>query len=229
MYCIQCGVKLADSEEKCPLCGLEVCRPQLPPRTGEKSYPPFQKKKVSRFGTVALLTLLLTLPAVVTLLCNLVINGAVTWSGYVVGALLLLYVTAVLPLWFKKPNPVVLVPCDFAAVALYLLYICLYTGGKWFLPFALPVTGLMALGVTALVVLCRYLRRGHLYIFGGAAVYFGLALLLTEFLLNRSFGFTWGLVWCWYPMAALVLLGIWLLVLAISRPLRSRMHRRFFI
>ena len=29
MYCIKCGVELADSEKKCPLCGTVVFNPEL--------------------------------------------------------------------------------------------------------------------------------------------------------------------------------------------------------
>lgn len=31
MYCIKCGVKLADSEKKCPLCNTIVCHPEFEP------------------------------------------------------------------------------------------------------------------------------------------------------------------------------------------------------
>ena len=51
------------------------------------------------------------------------------WSGFASGGILLLYVLTVLPLWFKRPNPVIFVPVDFAAIILYLLYIDLATGG----------------------------------------------------------------------------------------------------
>ena len=30
MYCIKCGVELADSERVCPLCGTRVFHPDLP-------------------------------------------------------------------------------------------------------------------------------------------------------------------------------------------------------
>ena len=81
---------------------------------------------------------------------------------------MLLYILAVLPLWFRRPNPVIFVPADFAAIGLYLLYINFATGGHWFLTFALPVTGTIGVLVTTVVTLLRYLSRGYLYIFGGA-------------------------------------------------------------
>lgn len=72
------------------------------------------------------------LPAVITVLCDWRINGTIVWSGFAVGGLLLLYILAVLPLWFKRPNPVIFVPIDFAAIGVFLLYVNYATGGHWF-------------------------------------------------------------------------------------------------
>lgn len=88
-----------------------------------------------------MLTVLLALPAVLSILCDWRVNGRIVWSGYSVGGAALLYVMVVLPLWFRRPNPVIFVPVDFAAIGLYLLYINFATGGHWFLTFAFPVTG----------------------------------------------------------------------------------------
>ena len=125
MYCISCGVKLADSERKCPLCGLEVYHPRLPRAVGENMYPvnQYPEQTVSPWGIRMLVLVCFLLPLLTVLLCDLPIHGRITWSGYVIGALVLLYVVAVLPWWFQKPNPVIFVPVDFAAVGVYLLYI----------------------------------------------------------------------------------------------------------
>ncbi len=232
MYCIQCGVKLADSEKQCPLCGTVPYHPELARPAGERLYPNdrYPAPQVSPWGLLVMVSVLFLLPVLITLLCDLQIHRAVTWSGYVIGALLVGYVMLVLPFWFRKPNPVIFVPCAFAAVGLYLLYINLATGGHWFLSFAFPVVGFLGLTVTAVVTLCRYLWRGRLYIFGGAFVALGLFMPLMEFLLNVTFGFhTTFFSWSLYPLIALVLLGGLLLFLAICRPARESMERRFFL
>ena len=36
MYCIKCGVKLADTEKKCPLCGTVVYHPEFPPQNAKE-------------------------------------------------------------------------------------------------------------------------------------------------------------------------------------------------
>lgn len=230
MYCAKCGVKLADTEMICPLCGTrahpDVVRTPEKPLYPAGQNPPTQVNSKAVHVVVAVLFLL---PLLICLQCDLIITGTVTWSGYVIGALVLSYVCLALPLWFRKPNPVVFVPCGFGAAAVYLLYIDLATGGGWFLGFGLPVTGFLALLVTAVVALMRYVRRGALYIFGGAIMALGLFLPLMGWLLNGTF-FSGGFaLWSLYPMTVLVLLGGLLLFLAICRPARETMQRKFFI
>ncbi|MFR0733175.1 MAG: DUF6320 domain-containing protein [Oscillospiraceae bacterium] len=128
-----------------------------------------------------LFTIIALAAAAVCLLVDLSLWSRVTWSGYVLGALAVAYVLLALPLWFRRPNPVVLLPVDFVAVGLYLLYINLKTGGGWFLSFAFPVTGIACLLTTTVVALAHYLRRGYFFIFGGASTAGCSAMLVSCF------------------------------------------------
>ena len=231
MYCINCGVKLADTEKRCPLCGTVVFHPELNRPEAEALYPQDQvpvPKVNSRIANV-IVTAAFLLPILITLLCDLQMNGGVTWSGFVIGALLAGYVILVLPTWFRKPNPVIFVPCGFVAVGRYLLYISLATGGHWFLSFGFPVTGAVGLIVTTVVTLLRYVRRGRLYVFGGAAIALGAFMPVMELLMNLTFHFQKFKWWSLYPMIPLVLLGGVLIFLAAYRPARESMERKFFI
>ena len=232
MYCVNCGVELADSETVCPLCGTRVFHPDLSRKPADAPYPPDDRVKpedVNRSGILFVLTMLALLPVVICLLCDWRINGAIVWSGYASGAIALLYVLIVLPMWFRHPNPVIFVPIDFAVIGLYLLYIDLATGGHWFLSFALPVTGAIGLLLTAVVTLLRYLHAGYLYILGGGLILGGGVAVLIEFLINVTFGIHKALLWSIYPLAAGVILGGMLLVIAICKPLRKSLHRKFFL
>jgi len=161
--------------------------------------------------------------------CDILLTSSVTWSGYVIGGLLVLYVAAVLPGWFRKPNPVIFTPCTFAAIGLYLLYINLATGGGWFLSFAFPVTGFICLLVTASVTLLRYVPRGLLYILGGATVTLGLFMPVMELLLAVTFQSITFVGWSWIPLTGLALLGGTLIFFAICRPAREAAERKLFI
>lgn len=231
MYCINCGVKLADSEKQCPLCLTKVYHPEISQKDADPLYPPqrYPALQVSPTGTRVILTVLFLLPLLICLQCDLLLSGGISWSGYVSGALVVLYVAIVLPSWFRKPNPVIFVPCTFAAVGAYLLYINFATAGSWFLSFAFPVTGFIALVVTAVVTLLRYVRKGMLYIIGGAFIALGAFMPLMEFLLVLTFSSVEFVWWSLYPLTALVLLGGTLIFLAICRPARETMERKLFI
>ena len=232
MYCVKCGVKLADSEKVCPLCGTRVFHPDLPQPQGEPPYPPDPRphnEEVSRSGVLFILTVLALLPAILFILCDWRINGSIVWSGYASGGVALLYILVALPLWFRRPNPVIFVPIDFVAIGLYLLYINFATGGHWFLTFALPVTGTAMVLVTTMVVLLRYVPGGALYICGGALLGSGGFAVLLEWLLNVTFHLHDTFLWSFYPLAVCTVLGAMLLVIAMCKPLRRSLHRKFFI
>lgn len=232
MYCIRCGVKLADSEKCCPLCGTVPFHPDIHREEGAPLYPPerYPKQQVSRKGFLGVVSILLLIPVLVTLICDLSLHGGVTWSGYVVGAIALCYVVTVLPLWFRRPNPAILVPCGFAAVGLYVLYIDLSVKGGWFLGFAFPVIGFLGVLVSVVVILTRYLRRGALlYIYGGALIALGAFLPVMELLMKILFRLPKFVGWSWYPLVALAALGGALIFLALCRPARETMERKLFL
>ncbi len=231
MYCINCGVKLADSEKRCPLCGTIPFHPDFVRQEGETLYPVDRvpKFKAGKGAVLAAITLLLLIPIFVTLICDVSIHGGVTWSGYVVGGIALLYVAAVLPQWFTSPNPVIFVPVTFVATGLYVLYIDLEVHGGWFLSFAFPIVGILGLLVTAVVALCRYTRGAVLYIFGGALIALGAFLPLMEHLMMVTFHLPRFIGWSWIPMAPLVLLGGGLIFLALCRPAKEAVERKLFL
>lgn len=231
MYCINCGVKLADGEKRCPLCGTVAFHPDIPRPEGIPLYPPdrYPNTKVGIKAILGAVTILLLVPILVTLICDLSMHHRVTWSGYAVGGILLCYLFCVLPQWFQRPNPVILVPCSFAATGLYVLYIDLSVHGGWFLSFAFPVVGFLGVLVTAVIVLTHYTRGGAFYIFGGALIALGAFMPLMEYLMTVTFHLPKFMGWSWYPLVALVVMGGALIFLAICRPARESAERKLFL
>ena len=121
MYCINCGVKLADTEKVCPLCNTTVYHPDLVREDVRPLYPENRRPKL-KAGSGALcgaILILLFIPLLVTFLADYHFDKSLNWFGFVAGALLVAYVTFALPLWFRRPNPVIFVPCSFAAAIAY--------------------------------------------------------------------------------------------------------------
>lgn len=213
------------AERRCstPICPADRASLPIPP-----DHRP-RVDEVSRAGVLFVLTVLFVLPAVISVLCDWRMGNGIVWSGYVVGGLVVLYVAVVLPLWFKRPNPAIFVPIDFIVIGLYLFYINFATHGHWFLTFALPVTGAAMVLVTTMVVLLRYVPGGALYICGGALLGSGGFAVLLEWLLNVTFHLHDTFLWSFYPLAVCTVLGAMLLVIAICKPLRRSLHRKFFL
>lgn len=231
MYCMNCGVKLADTEKHCPLCGTSVYHPELKQPQGEPQYPLYHYPdlRVGPKTALLIITGLFLLPILITLPCDLAVDGQFNWFGYVAGGLSIAYVMFVLPSWFQKPNPAIFVPCSFLSVGLYLLYINLATGGNWFLTFAFPLIAFLGLLSTAVATLMRYVRRGRLFIFGGAFLSLGLYIPVMEFFIVYTFSGLRFTGWSFFPLVPLVLLGGFLIFLGICRPARETMERKFFI
>lgn len=232
MYCMKCGVELAEGERVCPLCGLKAYHPGIGNNDGAKLYPVSRVPSydtVNRKGLLFLLTVAFIVPIIITLLCDLTITGHFSWSGYVIGGIILLYISSVLPAWFKAPNPVIFIPVFFAAVVCYLLYIDIATGDEWFLSFAFPAVGALGLIVTAITAVIKYVKRGYWYISSAAVLAVGGYTVLVEFLLYITFGIKTAFPWSFYPLAGCLVIGGALMVIAISKPLRRRVQKKFFI
>ena len=231
MYCVKCGVALADTEKKCPLCGTTVYHPELTQPDVPPLYPNrrVQEPHIHPWGVLLIITVLFLLPISICLVCDWSFNGQIQWAGFVVGALGILYVMFVLPAWFRHPNPVIFVPSSFAAICVYLLYINCAVDGHWFLSFAFPVTGYLCVLLTAFVTLHRYTRKGALYINGGACLAFGGFMLLLEYLLHINFGLPGIGTWSPYPLIVFTLLGMTLIVIAIVPAFRESLEKKFFL
>lgn len=232
MYCIKCGVELADSEKKCPLCGTVVYNPDS---RQDETPGPFPKdvqihEEFNRSGILFILTFIFIIPALLTLICDLSLNSDITWSGYCACSIAFVYLVTTLPVWFRKPNPVIFVSADFIGGVLLLFYINQRAGGNWFLTFALPVTCGIAVITIAVISLLKYIgKRGYLYIYGGGLIATGGFMMVIEALLNLTFGLRVSFVWSFYPLIVLTLIGAMLLIIAICKPLRESLRKKFFI
>lgn len=229
MYCINCGVKLAQTEKKCPLCNTVVYHPDFQQSAEQPLYPSNKVPKVSSRNKVfnGVVIILFFIPLLVCLFADLSLDGKIEWFGFVAGALVVSYLAFGLPLWFKKPNPVIFVPCNFLSIAIYLLYISFATKGSWYFNFALPIVCGICIITCTVVTLIYYLRKGKLYIVGGAFMALGAFMVLVEFLMIKTFNIHF-VGWSIYPLVVLFLFGGLLIYVAINSSAREVLERKLF-
>jgi len=229
MYCIQCGVKLQEGAESCPLCGTPVVdvRAEKQPTVQSWSdlYP--AQKRHGQLLVISLITTVLMAASLGCLIFCLRTARNASWSGYVMLGCALLWVCFIFPLFFRKWKPMIFLPVDFACLAGFLLYICAKTGGSWFLSFAFPVTVLVGLITIAVVALFRYLRQGRLPLLAGLLILIGLSFMLVEFFQHITFG-TPMFVWSLYCVCGFCAMGAFLLVASLIPSWRNALRRIFF-
>lgn len=231
-YCVNCGVELADSLKRCPLCNTEVLCPCKEPV--ERDSPPYpghtpREQTMQRNGVVFILSLLLLIPAALALVCDIGLNRTVTWSGYVLGACAMLYIIVIPPLRVPFRSPVWFLTLDTAGVCAFLFLIARMSGGAWFFPFALPVALGAAVIVIALLFLRLHTKMPQLNVAAVALASIGLYAVWIEHLVNAAFQIRHTFIWSLYPLVTFIILGAVLVVIEYNKPLRERLRRKFFI
>ena len=227
MYCANCGVKLADTEQRCPLCGTVAYHPDIERPEVHPLYPQdfIPKRELTRTTTHIIILTLFLIPIFVTLYCDFYINSTITWSAYVAMSIITLYIMTILPFWFKRPTPAVFVPVDFVCIALLLAFINYSTGGNWFWTLAFPLVACLGLIITATTVLLYYLKKGHLYVVGSFFIALGLFMDAIELCIMLTFKLNFD-GWSLYPMIPLVIMGLGMISISISRRAREVLARK---
>lgn len=229
MYCVKCGVRLNEDVRQCPLCATPVWNPDTPgqPEPAWSDRFPAPPKNI-RYPILAFITILLLAVCLSTMIFCLTQLGGVRWSGYVMLGCALVYFSMIFPFWFEKRYPLIFVPLFLALTCGYLLYICLYNRGHWFLPFAFPVVMITGAIATIGVALFRFGKRARLLKAGTLLIVIGCSTMLIEFFQHITFDtpmFTWSL----YSTSVFFLMGLFLLLSGLIPPWREYLERTFFL
>ena len=138
MYCSKCGRQLPDGTVNCPDCDPIVVntQPQTQTQTKEPFFRPAGKGSKSY---AALFTALLVFPATICTAIDLAFDRYDYWFGYVVGALIVTWVIAVLPV-LKITSPAVTALICFGTIIGYTYFIMSKTEFfNWLPKFLLPI------------------------------------------------------------------------------------------
>jgi hypothetical protein len=184
-YCVNCGVELKSTAKRCPLCGVEVVLPpSLRDASNEESLPQQHDTVPSDFDKnlwIQVVSALMAIPALISMVTNVVFGGELTWSLYVVASLAAVWVWGVSPFLYRRNIVPLWIATDTAAL-LGLLYVvdALPPASGWFLPLALPITLSLALLTLLVVELIRKRVLRELHIVAGTLGAIGAFCLIVE-------------------------------------------------
>lgn len=232
-YCVNCGVELAETEKNCPLCDTEVINPRSPwQEPTDSPYPtayevavPLNKSKVATF-----ISILLLIPILVTLLSNLIANGEISWSLYVIGALALAFVVLLFPLYFKKFYTASFIFIDYVALFGYLALIQYLAGGKWVMSIGLPLC-IASCGFTWLFfALFRHKKSTTILVrLAIMLISLGVYVMAIELTLLEHYGNPFELQWSYYALIPCAALAMALLFLDSRKDVKEALHKRMFL
>lgn len=233
-YCVNCGVELAETEKKCPLCGVKAVNSAAV--NGDDIDQQYPKRietiesLIDRQFWVKIISIFLAVPALICLACNLLYDGTVSWSLYPIGGITVIWAFCVSPFIFKKPAAIKWIIIDIFAVSLY-LYLLEYitNSGAWFLPVALPIAAGVGMLVLIITLLIQYKKLKYLYIV--SAIFFALGLLMigVEILIDYYFAQTIHIIWSWFVLITCVAVAFIFIFIERKKKLKEELRRRLHI
>jgi hypothetical protein len=232
-YCVNCGVELAKSEQYCPLCNVEVVNPKSPwQEPGDRPYPQHVEtimKRIDHKYFATLVGLFLLIPIIVTVVWDILTGGSISWSAYVAGAMILLYIFIALPFYFKRYHTVIFLSVNCTAVLLYLFFIEKMNGGSWFTGIGMPIT--IAASVCVLVLALLFTKKKRIGFFVRTAFILmacGVFVLSVELILSFNRAGIFVLNWSFYAFVPCAILSFMAFVLEHRKNLKEEIKRRLF-
>lgn len=235
-YCVNCGVELAPSEKSCPLCKVPVQNPASP--WVEPQSTPYPKRVESiinrvdrRYGAL-LAGVGLVVPVLCSLLIDILMTHTLTWSGYVTGACLCLFVWVLLPMLVKGRHSLYLYMLyDELALQLYLCWICFVTVGiPAYLTLVLPL-GLLpyAFANGFVPIVCSKKLTNTLYVPAIAAYMAAVLCVLIELTIDLNNTPNFEPMWSLIAAVPCIVIGVMLILIEGKKNLKDKIHRRLFI
>jgi hypothetical protein len=228
MYCYKCGVKLEDSENKCPL-----CHTTLPKEKNSNALSAYSDKiddigKHINFRYITLLILLfLFISGFVTFLCNIFINGKPTWSIYVIASII--YVATQASFLYYK-NKLISAILNLFGLE-YLLFTIAYmnNGMNWYLYLVMPNIFIIWLLVVLTVYL--FIKKKMRFTRAVSTFLFTIALILisTEVLIDLFSNSVVSLKWSLYASLPILIVCLVVFVISFNRKLINEIKKRIFL
>lgn len=233
-YCVNCGVELATSEQCCPLCNTEVINPSNPWREPEgRPYPKRVERvleKINRKYVVMMISLLMLIPLILPTLTDILFNRAITWSAYVIGGDICIFMLVVFPFLYEIPRPYLYILIDTVTLTGYIALISYMTSRfSWFLPLGLPLVLTVGTTVTLFVYILRRYRLSGFYRAAILNIVVALSCISIEITVSHFVGIHPLVLWSWFVVASGMIIATIMIILERRKKLRDEIIKRLFI
>jgi hypothetical protein len=232
-YCVNCGVELEKTLNKCPLCNTPVLNPNMPiHKDSIKPYPEEKGQVTPESKTVAaiLLSVILSSAAISCALLNLFVFKQNLWSLYIIGVCFLLWIFAIPIFIYTKLSAYITLLLDGVALAIYIGIIAYqYPGRGWYYEIALPIVFLITLSLLFYIFFIQKLSKAFL---GKCIVIFseiGILAVSIELLIRNYFYHKLYITWSAVVLTGCVIIIIMLMTIIKVSSIREEVRRRMHI
>ncbi|MDF2685642.1 MAG: hypothetical protein K0S55_823 [Clostridia bacterium] len=235
-YCVNCGVELGKSEKECPLCNCPVINPMQNngnTENVERVWPQIEDKFdfwVERRFYSIVFSIVLSVPAFICMLVDIAYTDTLSWSLYVVSAIMLAWVFIVLPILWRSALISTLLVADIAAILLFLSGIeDLMENTNWFLRLALPIT--MLIGIFAYII-TRLIEENiikRLYIYAFIFLSTGVLMAFIEVICDLYLAGSIKIIWSLYAIIPCFALSALLFFIERNKKLKSNAEKRLHL
>ena len=228
-YCVNCGVKLKNSEKVCPLCNTKVINPNII----NDDYKPGYSSLVEEYNKInvkflcKLITDILLVVASVTVLCDFIISKNLTWSIYVVASILYLDSKLTFVLFKKKFIPLLIELLSTEGLLFIISY--LNNGLHWFLYLVCPFIFIIWLYIILCIFIFSKKKFNFLRRFSLAFASISAVLLVIEGCIDlfkdEKIIFNWSI----YAVLPIAIVSILIFIFSYNKKLIDEIKQRIFI
>lgn len=227
-YCVNCGVKLKNSEKKCPLCNTKVINPSKI----NAEYEPVYSNKIENFkkinykylSKIAILILMIT--SFLILLLDYVSSKNITWSLYVVASIL--YIGTHLSFAVLKNTYISLI-IHLVSTELFMLFIAYMTNGMhWYLYLVLPFIFIVWIYIMLVTYLIKRKKGEFLKKLSVALLFCGLTIIAVEACIDLfRFNFI-NYNWSFYAALPITIISSLTFILSYNKRIVDEIRQRMF-
>jgi len=228
-YCVNCGVKLKNSEKKCPLCNTPV----INPNKKNSDYEPAYSNKIEDFKKInykylsKLVILLLMFTSFIIVLVDLIFSRDITWSLYVVSSIL--YLGSYLSFMVYK-NIYISLIINLLSTELFILLIAyLNNGMHWYLYLVLPFIIIIWLYIMLVTYLIKRKKGNFLKRISLCLLFCGLTIIAVEVCIDL---FRFNIInynWSLYAALPITIISTLIFILSYSKRIVDEIKQRMFI
>ena len=229
-YCVNCGVELEASLQKCPLCHTPVINPNEQNQKLPASPYPTDKGQVEvvkHKDLGILISVVLTATGATCLLLNLLVFNSSLWSLIVIGSCLCLFVFSFPAVFYSKTPIYLSLLADGISVVVYLYLITFLTSSNtWFWQLGLPIVAMLTILAELFPLLAKFfpltILSYALCIFLEIPAFCVSLELLIRHILTQPYRITWSAV----VLTVCVIIDIALITILAKKRLRNEVRRR---